>query len=88
MIKHQQFTFFDKKSLALLVVSQKSTKYTAASIQISKVLDENDANLKKSEAIFPYKWVYEEIKFDGTVSFATFMEEAVIKRDFSWAREM
>jgi len=58
------------------------------SIQISKVLDMEAITFGKEAATVPYKWVYEEIDDNDFVTYARYMDEKNIKRNYPWAREM
>lgn len=87
MIK-QQFVFNDGSRPELYVVNQKSFKYDAMSIQISKVLDMETIIFGKEAATVPYKWVYEEIDNNDFVIYARYMDEENIKRNYPWTREM
>lgn len=84
----QQFTLNDGSKPELIVVSQKSFKYEAMSIQISKVLDLNSITFGKEAATVPYKWIYEEIDNDDMVVYARYMSEENIKKNYSWSKGM
>jgi hypothetical protein len=84
----QQFSLNDGRRPELYVVGQKSFKYDAMSIQISKVLDLDHVTIGKEAASVPYKWIYEEIDNSDFVIYARFMDEVNIKNNYPWSKEM
>ena len=58
------------------------------SIQISKVRDLDHVTIEKEAASVPYKWIYEEIDSNDFVTYARFMDESNIKKNYPWSKEM
>lgn len=74
--------------ITCFVVAQKSFRYDAMSIQITKVLDLEGAIYKSKSAEVPYRFVYEEIVRNDVVIYARFMGRDNISRNYPWAKEI
>ena len=81
----QTFALNDGSRPELFVVDQKSKRFDAMSIQISKVLDLDNVRLGDKEATVGYRYVYEEINHDDMVTYARFMDLRNIKEHYRWA---
>lgn len=84
----QKFRFNDNTDPELYVVASEYHKYEAMTIQISKVLDMDNAILRTNHAEIPYRYVYEEVNSDDFVQYARFMGEDNIRRNYPWALKM
>ena len=81
----QTFALNDGSRPELFVVDQKSKRFDAMSIQISKVLDLDNVRLVVKEAAVGYRYVYEEINHVDMVTYAWFMDIRNIKEHYRWA---
>ena len=85
MIMKQTFKLNNGSILTLPVIDQRSKRFDAMDIQISKVIDTENFELTSCGAIAPYRYIYEEIAKDDAVIYARFMGEANIAKNFKWA---
>ncbi len=79
------FALNDGSRQELFVVDQKSKRYDAISVRISKVLDLDNVRIRDEEAIVGYRYIYEEINQDGMATYARFMDIRTIKEYYEWA---
>lgn len=76
----------DKK---LRVLGSRYHKYDAMTIQISKVIDENNPEIRKDGIFYQFKYVYEEIdnKTDF-VQYTHYMSPENLKKNYPWCRDL
>lgn len=82
----KQDFIFERGRVYFDVVSQCSHKYDSMSIQLSKVLDEENTFYEKKGAVIPYKYIYEEIDRDDLVIYTRFYSLDQIKKCYKWAK--
>ena len=85
MIMKQTFRLNDGSTPTLPVLGQKSKRFEAMDIQISKIIDIDNLELTSCGALAPYRYIYEEISKDDAVIYARFMGKDNIIKYYKWA---
>lgn len=84
----QTFIFNDDTNKTFEVVGQKSKKFDAMTIQISKIVNPDDMVITEKGAFIPFSYIYEEISDEDFVIYTSKYSYESVCKYYPWAKNI